>query len=360
MAYKHPGYKLAIIGFGGVAGYHESILAKHFAGKIDVVGAYDVREEARAKAKGKGLYVYGTPAEIYADKSIDIVLISTPNDVHKAYSISCLEAGKSVICEKPVAMDSNELMQIIEAAAKADGFFTVHQNRRWDRDYLVARKAFEDGLLHDPYIIESRVQGSRQTLHGWRGWKQNGGGMVLDWGVHLLDQMLDWMQGKVVGVSAVLHKVFAPQVDDNFTASFRFDSGVNYIVNVSMNAFILQPRWHIFAKDGTAIIENWECEGKIVKLADTSSLSWEEDIVYTAAGPTRSMAPRPSSTVTELPLPELPAPPTQAPEFYRNIVAKLDGREELVVKPDQCLRVMRLIDLVFESDAMERGLACEI
>ncbi|MDR2419628.1 MAG: Gfo/Idh/MocA family oxidoreductase [Treponema sp.] len=348
-------HKMAIIGFGGMAGYHHDNITKHFP-ELEVSGIYDIRPEAAANAQKKGLKAYDSPEQIYADKSIELVLVATPNDMHKPYAIACLESGKNVICEKPVTLNSAELEAIIAAAEKVGKFFTVHQNRRWDRDFLIAKKIFADGILSKPYVIESRVQGSRGGIFGWRGWKQNGGGMVLDWGVHLIDQMLDFFPQKVIGVSAVLHKVFAPEVDDNFTASFRFEDGLNYIVNVAMNSFIVQPRWHISAEDGTALIENWECAGRIVKLADSKSLEWSEDIVYTAAGPTRSMAPRPKETTLELPL------PTNVVgvwlDYYKNIVACLDGQATPIVKTGQALRVMKLIDLVFLSDKKKHGVEC--
>jgi predicted dehydrogenase len=348
-------HKMAIIGFGGMAGYHHDNIIKHFP-ELEITGIYDVRPEAVANAQKKGLKAYDSPDQIYADKSIELVLVATPNDMHKPYAIACLESGKNVISEKPVTLNSAELEAIIAVAEKTGKFFTVHQNRRWDKDFLIVKKIFADGILSNPYVIESRVQGSRGGMYGWRNWKQNGGGMVLDWGVHLIDQMLDFFPQKVIGVSAVLHKVFAPEVDDNFTASFRFENGLNYIVNVAMNSFIVQPRWHISAEDGTALIENWECAGKIVKLADSKSLEWAEDIVYTAAGPTRSMAPRPRETTLELSL------PTNVEgvwlDYYKNIIACLHGQATPIVKTEQALRVMKLIDLVFLSDEKKHGVEC--
>ena len=350
-------HKMAIIGYGGMAGYHHENLNKYFP-EIEIAGIYDIREEGVKKAREKGLACFDSPERIYQNRDIELVLVATPNDFHKPYAIACLEAGKNVISEKPVTLNAAELEEIIAAAERAGKFFTVHQNRRWDKDFLIVKKIFAEGLLHGPYVIESRVQGSRRGLHGWRGWKQNGGGMVLDWGVHLIDQMLNFAGGqRVIAVNAVLHKVFAPEVDDNFTASFRFESGLNYIVNVAMNSFILQPRWHISAVDGTCLIQNWECEGKIVKLADEKNLEWAEDIVYTAAGPTRSMAPRPGETTTELPLPEVTG---NWQDYYRNILEVLEGRAEPVVKTQEALRVMKLIDLVFLSNEKKCGIACSI
>jgi predicted dehydrogenase len=350
-------HKMAIIGYGGMAGYHHENLKKHFP-EMEIAGIYDIREEAVKKAHEKGLAHFDTPEQLYQNKDIELVLVATPNDFHKPYAIACLESGKNVISEKPVTLNAAELEEIIAAAERAGKFFTVHQNRRWDKDFLMVKKIFAEGLLRDPYVIESRVQGSRRALHGWRGWKQNGGGMVLDWGVHLIDQMLNFTAPKkVIAVSAVLHKVFAPEVDDNFTASFRFENGLNYIVNVAMNSFITQPRWHISAADGTCLIQNWECEGKIVKLSDAKSLEWAEDIVYTAAGPTRSMAPRPKETTVELPLPEVTG---EWQDYYRNILAVLDGKAKPIVTTGEALRVMKIIDLVFLSDEKKHGLECSV
>jgi predicted dehydrogenase len=347
---------MAIIGYGGMAGYHHENISRHLP-ELEITGIYDIREDAVQKAREKGLKTYGSPEEIYADRAVELILVATPNDKHKPYAIACLEAGKNVISEKPVTLNAGELEEIIAAAGAAGRFFTVHQNRRWDRDFLIAKKIFTDGILHEPYVIESRVQGSRQSLFGWRGWKQNGGGMVLDWGVHLIDQMMNFFPGKVVEVSAHLHKIFAPEVDDNFTADFRFENGLHYVVNVAMNSFIIQPRWHISAADGTALIENWDCKGKIVKLADAADLEWAEDIVYTAAGPTRSMASRPRETTKELGLPEVRA---DWLDYYRNIIAVLDGKAAPIVKTNEALRVMKLIDLVFLSQEKGCGIACSI
>jgi len=350
------GFKMAIIGFGGMGGWHYESVSKSIP-EISFAGIYDVRSEAQEKAKSLGLHVYGTPEELYADKSIDLVLIATPNDTHAPYAIACLRSGKNVISEKPVTLSSALLDEILAEAEKAGKFFTVHQNRRWDRDFLTIKKILAENILNKPYTIESRVQGSRRALHGWRGYKQNGGGMVLDWGVHLMDQMLNMIPGKVVSVSAHLHNVFAPEVDDDFTAMFRFDNGLTYIVNIAMNCFIQQPRWHVSCEDGTAVIMNWELDGKIVKLADQSEVDWAEDIVYTAAGPTRSMAPRPKETTVELALPPVLG---EWSEYYKNIVDTLAGKASPIVTTAQIKRVMKLIEAVFAANEQTKEILCEI
>ena len=339
-------YNMAIIGMGGMAGWHVRNIREHIP-EIKVIGGYDVREEANATAKDDwGIKVYNSPEEIYADSNIDIVLIVTPNDVHKDYSIKALEAGKHVICEKPVTMNAPELEEVLAVAKKTGKLFSVHQNRRWDKDYLTVRKILNDGMLTKPYNIESRVQGSR-PLYGWRLFEQNGGGLLLDWGIHLIDQMMDLIPSKVTSVQGHLHKVYNNQVDDNFTVMLRFENGVSGTVSIATSCFIPLPRWHISCEDGTAVIEDWELKGRIVKQADPNEKDWTVNLVYTAAGPTRIMLPRPKETTIETPLPKITGVWT---DYYKNIVEHLSGKAELRVTGEQALRVMKVIDAVFESD----------
>jgi len=349
--------KMAIIGFGGMAEYHLTNL-REYVTRIEVVGAYDIREEAKANIIKKGLKLYGSPDELYTDNDIELVLIATPNNFHKPYAIACLNAGKHVISEKPVTLNCAELLDILDVSRKTGKVFTVHHNRRWDSDYLTVKNILHNGILNKPYVIESRVQGSRRSLHGWRGYKVNGGGMLLDWGIHLIDQMLDFFSEKIVEISAHLNQVYAPEVDDNFTAMFRFENGLTYIVNVGMNSFIIQPRWHISCEDGTVQINNWDVEGKIVKLSDSSALEWAEDIVYTSAGPTRSMAPRPKETTMEIPLDIIKV--NHWPVYFNNVADAINGRSELIVKPTQLVRLMKVIDAVFESDIKKQSVICEL
>jgi len=258
-----------------------------------------------------------------------------------------MEAGKHVICEKPVTMNAKELEEVLTVAKKTNKLFSVHQNRRWDKDYLTVRKILADGMLTNPHAIESRVQGSR-PLYGWRLFEKNGGGLLLDWGIHLLDQMMDLIPEKVTSVQAHLHKVRGQEVDDAFTVMLRFANGVSGTVSISTACYAPLPRWHVSCEDGTAVIDDWELGGKIVKQADPNEHDWTANLVYTAAGPTRIMLPRPKETTIEAALPKIEG--THWTDYYKNIVAHLQGKAELRVTGEQALRVMKVIDAVFESD----------
>jgi len=348
---------MAIIGFGGMGSWHLRKLTEHLPTQINVVGAYEIREEAQQTATEKGLKLYASPQEIYNDPSINLVLIATPNDSQKTYAIACLEAGKNVICEKPVTMNTPELDEILAVANRTGKLFTVHQNRRWDRDFLTMRNLINSGQVTNLYRIETRVQGSRQWVHGWRGYKVNGGGMVLDWGIHLFDQILLLFPQKITSVHTHFHNIVMPEVEDDFTALLQFEDGLSAVVNVSMSSFIPQPRWHLFFKEGSAKVQTWGEDGTLIKLADPNALDWSEDIVYTAAGPTRSMAPRPASTVEEITLPLVEA---DAIDFYKNIIDVLENGAAPIVTHAQIRRVMTLIDTVFQSAQTGASVSCSI
>ena len=179
-------FNLAIVGLGGMGNWHRETIAE--IDNLTVCGAFDLKEERQQFARDNGLYAYGSFEEVLADPKVDIVLCATPNDQHHDIVVRALRAGKNVVCEKPVAMSSVELADMMAVAKETGKVFVVHQNRRWDEDFLTVKKIFEEKMLGETFRIESRVHGSRGIPGDWRQEKEHGGGMVLDWGVHLLAQ----------------------------------------------------------------------------------------------------------------------------------------------------------------------------
>lgn len=128
----------AVIGYGGMGNFHAEKMQS--VDGIRLVGVYDIDPERNRLAEERGIRAYASRAELLADPAVELVTVATPNDVHKEIVIDALAAGKNVICEKPVAMDSAELEEMIAAANRYGRLFTVHQNRRWDEDYLTVKK----------------------------------------------------------------------------------------------------------------------------------------------------------------------------------------------------------------------------
>ena len=342
---------LAIVGYGGQGAWHAN-----WALKSDVValaGIYDIAEKRVKAAIDNGIHVYGSLEELVSDPQVDIVLCATPNDVHKDIVITALNAKKHVICEKPVALSVGDFDDMV-AAAKANGvYFTVHQNRRWDVDYLAMKGIIASGEIGDTINIESRIHGSRGIPSDWRCHKPYGGGMILDWGVHLIDQMLQLIPEKITKVYCEITNITTDEVDDGFSLHLTFESGKRATVEVGTYNFIAMPRFYMQCRNGSALIEDWQKKCRVAKLK-----MWNEKEVLpvqTAAGITKTMAPRDEITLDSY---EIERPVSDVHDFYRNYTRAIDGKEEQLIKNCEVRRVLLVMEAAFKSG--ETGNAIEV
>ena len=343
---------IAIVGYGGQGAWHAN-----WAMKSDVValaGIYDIAEKRMQAAKDNGIRIYSSLDEILADSAVDIVLCATPNDVHKDIVVNSLLAGKNVICEKPVALTVADFDEMVAAAEKSGKVFSVHQNRRWDVDFLAIKGLIASGEIGDTINIESRIHGSRGIPSDWRCHKPYGGGMMLDWGVHLIDQMLQLIPDeKIVKLYCEMTNITTDEVDDGFNLHLTFESGKRATVEVGTYNFIAMPRFYMQAKNGSALIEDWQKKCKVNKLK-----AWcEKEVlpVQTAAGITKTMAPRDEITIDSY---EVERPTSDVHDFYRNYVRAIDGKEEQLIKNREVRRVLRVMVESFNS--AEQGVALKV
>ena len=336
-------HKLGIIGYGGMGAWHQENSKR--VPDLECVAVYDINPERLKVAEERGLKAFNDIDDFFEKGDFDLVLVATPNNFHKDMSIKAMNKGKNVICEKPVAMSSQELEEMIEASERNKVLFTVHQNRRWDYDYRIVSKALKDGMVGKPYTIESRAHGTSGVLHGWRAYKVSGGGMLFDWGVHLIDQIMYMIPEKVVNVFALLRNIKTPEVDDYFKVLLTFESGL--IAQIEVGTYCLKslPRWYVNGDAGSIYVNGWECDGGIIRAKDVT-VEWVPEVVQTVAGPTRTMAPRPKEIIEELSLPKVES---DWIEYYLNVIAALEGKQEIFVKLPQVMRVMKVIDACFSS-----------
>ena len=334
--------KIAVIGYGGMGGWHCRLIQK--IEELELAGIYDIKPERRDAARENGIFAYETLEELLADKSVKLVTVAIPNHFHRDVCIQAMQAGKNVVCEKPVALNHEELQDMIDAAKENGVIFTVHQNRRWDEDFRVIKKIYDDGTLGKVFRIESRVHGSRGIPGDWRNQKECGGGMILDWGVHLYDQIMQMIPKKLESIYADLSYVTNENCDDGFTVTFKFEDELTVVVEVGTSNFINLPRWYMLGENGSAVIDDWALNGKIVMVSD-----WQKRDavpVETAAGLTKTMAPRTAETIKEYPLPRVDS---DIKDFYRNVIGAINGECEQLIKHDELMRVMKLMEAIFES-----------
>lgn len=338
---------LAIIGYGGMGRAHTVHVSTHES--VELLGIYDIAEEPCALAEANGLHVYPSYEAVLADPRVELITVAIPNHLHKDVCIQAMQAGKHVICEKPVALDHGQLQEMINTALENHVIFTVDQNRRWDPDFLTAKYIYQQGILGNTFRIESRVHGSRGIPGDWRNRKECGGGMILDWGVHLLDQLLQLTKQKIRSVFATVSYVTNEECDDGFTATITFEDGLIAIVEVGTSNFIKLPRWYILGENGSAVIEDWQQNGRIVMVSD-----WENrdaKPVVAGVGVTKTMAPRTDDTIQTYPL---PLQTRDIKEFYANVAASVRGQESPLITHAELMRVMRLMEAIMESAAQNK------
>ncbi|MDY3071600.1 MAG: Gfo/Idh/MocA family oxidoreductase [Eubacteriales bacterium] len=333
---------LVVIGYGGMGGWHTEKALK--SDVVNLRGIYDIKAERRELARSRGIFAYDSFDAVLSDPEVDLVTVAIPNDAHPEVVIRALEAGKNAICEKPVAITSAELQTMIDAAHRSGKLFTVHQNRRWDVDFLAMKQLMKTGEIGELIRVESRIHGSRGIPSDWRGKKAYGGGMLYDWGVHLIDQILQLIDEKVKYVYCTLENITNDEVDDGFRLEITFESGKTAYVEVGTLNFIAMPRFYMKCKSGTALISDWREKTKVVRCK-----YWHESDVLpveTAAGLTKTMAPRDDVTTDTY---ELERPASDVHDFYRNVCRAIDGLEPQLVTHEQVMRVLKLIEAAFRS-----------
>ena len=367
---------IAIIGVGGMGGGHALAIGSgtgnavweakdvdavrgpkdayttDISKKLVLAGVYDIKPERNEWAAGFGYHVYKDFDDMLADPEVDVILIATPNHLHKEMAIKAMRAGKHVLCEKPVMMSSADLIDVMKVAEETGRIFYPRQNRRWDKDYLIVKKIYDEKLLGNTFNIECRIHGSRGIPGDWRGVKEYGGGMMLDWGVHIIDRILVMIPEKVKKVFCSMTHITNDECDDGFKLHLTFESGLTVVLEVGTCNFINLPLWYVAGDEGTAVIYSWANDGKMVRL-----MSWEDKDatpILAGEGLTKTMAPRQGKSVEELPLPEVTY---DSNELYSNLVDTVLGTAEQIVKPVQALRVLRLMEACFESD--EKGVVVD-
>jgi predicted dehydrogenase len=206
--------KIGIVGCGGIAnGKHMPSLTK--LDNVEMVAFCDIIEEkaveAAKKYGTKDAKVYVDYKELLKDKSIDVVHVLTPNRSHSFITVDALEAGKHVMCEKPMAINSAEAKKMVEAAKRTGKKLTIGYNNRQRPDSLYMKQVCEDGELGEIYFAKAHAI-RRRAVPTWGVFlneEEQGGGPVIDIGTHAIDLTL-WMMNnyKVKSVMGnVYHKL---------------------------------------------------------------------------------------------------------------------------------------------------------
>lgn len=251
----------AIIGTGMIAEFHAQAIALVPGARL--VGAHGTSPERRGAFCAKhGIRDYASLQALIADPEIEAATIATPSGLHAAVAVPVLEAGKAVLCEKPIEVTLDAVDEILAAEKRGHGRLACVFQARFGAGAQKLKAAIEAGrfgrlTLCSAYIKWWRDQGYYSTS-AWKGtWKIDGGGALMNQGVHAVD-LLQWLVGLPEEVSA-FHATLAHtmEAEDTLTAVLRFQHGALGVIEAATSAWPGSDlRIEISGEKGSATIVN--------------------------------------------------------------------------------------------------------
>jgi predicted dehydrogenase len=207
---------------------------------------------ARARADWPTVGTHLDLREMLKREDIDLVSVVTQHNTHAAIVIECLNAGKHVVVEKPMCLNTAEATAMIDAAQAAGRSLSVFHNRRRDGNVRAIREVIEQGRLGRVFHIEVSACGYGKPGAAWRSAKEVCGGALYDWGAHAIDWVLSLVPSRMRQVTGLFHKLLWPDVsnEEQTRAIILFEDGTVGEIMQSSLAMVGKPLWRILGTKG--------------------------------------------------------------------------------------------------------------
>jgi predicted dehydrogenase len=336
---------VAIVGYGpygGMGWYHGLGIAA--TSGLELVAVVDPSDERR-KAAGDdfpGLTAYASVDDLLADDDVDLAIVATPPSAHFELTRALLRSGKHVACEKPLCLTAAEADELIATAASAGRVLTVHQNRRWDADFLAVRRAVDAGLLGDLFNVETFVGGFEHPCRAWHSDVALSGGAVYDWGSHHVDWILQLLGADGLRrVTTVGHKRVWHDVTnlDQLRLHLSWDDGREAEFFQSDVAAVRRPKFYVQGTAGTLVGEYRPLTLERIE----AGRGYVADRPHHAEAPADLTLARYESGYG-LTSTSLPVAPEQRHAFHRNLADHLHLGEPLAVTAESVRAVVAVLE----------------
>ena len=329
--------RVGVIGYGGAFNMGRGHLKEMEQAGMTPVAVCEVDAERLkvAEADFPGIQTYSTVAEMLRKSDVNLVTIITPHNTHAKLALQCLKAGRHVVCEKPLAITTAECDAMIAAARKSGVVLSTYHNRHWDGWILRAVEQIkEKKVIGDIYRVEARMGGRSLPGDWWRTSRTISGGILYDWGVHLLEyglQLIDSDITEVAGFSKTGY--WAPKTkwkkdtnEDEAEAVVRFRNGSWLTLNITSLDSNAKPGFlEITGTEGSYVMD-WS--GYTIHKRDGQNYSLEQGAHY----------------------------PNAWEKFYGNIADHLTKNAKLVITPEWSRRPIHILDLAAQSAKQGRAL----
>ncbi len=328
---KAKDIKVGVIGYGGAFNMGKGHLNEMKRAGMTPVAVSEL-DKARlevAKKDFPGIETYTSVAEMLKKSDVNLVTIITPHNTHAKLAVQCLKAGKHVVCEKPFAITTEECDLMINTAKAKKLVISTYHNRHWDGVVMQAVKSIKSGVIGDVFRIEAHMGGYGKPGDWWRSSKTISGGILYDWGVHLLEYSLQIMNSEIKEVTGMAKTGYWARqsvwkkdtIEDEGFAVVRFANGAWLTLNMS-------------AIDANAKRDRGWLE--ITGTKGTYIMDWEE---------WKTIVPSGSGTV----ITKGRNPEGESWRFYKNVANHLVKGTPLIITGEWARRPIHIIDLACKS-----------
>jgi len=308
-----------------------------------------VSSGTEAKSRYPAARVTNSFDELLSDLAVGLVVLCTPHHLHAGQAIRALEAGKHVVVEKPVAMSSVEMEQVMIAAQKTGKLVFPYHNRRWDGDFMTLRQLIAEGSLGEVLDFESHFDRYQPEVSRaeWRYVNENGGGTLFDLGPHLIDQAV-CLFGKPEAVwCRLLFQRPGSKVNDSFELKLFYPKTM---ATLRAGIFVREPgpRFQVHGTLGSFLkfgLDTQEAVLKNGKMPEGKKFGAEPQKKY---GMLHSVAQQ------EAIRKKIPTIPGRYMGFYDNVYETITGKGQQEVAADDALLNLQIIETAIMSHNEKR------
>lgn len=329
--------RVGIIGLGR-SGWN--IHAHALTGRDDyrVVAVADPLSERRTEAAEKfGCAVYANPEGVIEDPKVELVVVAAPSAQHAPLAEAAVKACKHALVEKPFAQSVVEAQAVFQAAQSAGQVATAFQNRRFDADLAKIREIIASGKLGEVFQIRIANYGFARRAD-WQTLRKFGGGMLSNWGPHVIDEALVLLDDLDPEVFAQLRRVVsAGDAEDHVRLTLRSRTGRIIDIELAICAFP-QPQWLIMGSHGSLEGGHRELRLKYYDPAAVPALEADEGAAEGRRYGTGEVLPWQEETVT------VSQERSADSQYYDALYRTLREGEPPIVTPAQTLAQMRIME----------------
>jgi predicted dehydrogenase len=335
--------KVGVVGYGGAFNMgKQHLLEMRKAGMTPfAVCEVDAERLKIATEDFPEVETYASLDAMLKKSDVDLLVHITPHHLHYPLAKKCLQQGKHVVTEKPFVLNTKQADDLIRIADRNKLMVSTYHNRHWDGWILRAKQQIVDkNVIGEVFRAELHMGNYSMPKDWWRTSRSISGGVLYDWGVHLLEYALQAIDSNVTEVSgfakngyweSVAPKSFPWKGDaneDEATAIVRFRNGA--MINLSISHLRSDPRSDHFVQ--------------FVGTKGSYSIGWSQW--------TTRIADRKHQLVEKTGK----HPKGRGDLYYKNIAGYLTGKEELIITPEWARRPIHILDLAVQSAKQGRAL----